>query len=116
MIDEPVDLSALDPASDRLRMERLVREISRRAAPKLAERRRSSRQQINVYDLMLRWRRRLIAASALIAVPAITATLWRSADTQLAADSSTQLASELAMSLGVPLDLLPYLTLEQPPR
>jgi hypothetical protein len=64
MEPERVDLSALDAMSDRLRLERLVRQVMTAAGPEL-ERRAASQTTMALLGV---WARPMLAAAAVVAV------------------------------------------------
>jgi hypothetical protein len=64
MEEQPVDLTALDAMSDRLRFERMVRRVMTAAAPEL--RRRAAGQA--PLALLGAWARPMLAAAAVVAV------------------------------------------------
>ncbi len=118
MSEEPIDLSALDPSNDQLRQERLIRAIASRAQPALAERAQwHARAEDSVARQVVRWQRGLTAAAMLLALPAAGVTLWQSSRQAMEPlGVATETSSQIATAIGVPADLLPYLTPEGPSR
>jgi hypothetical protein len=88
---EPLDLSPLDPTADSESLERIVRRIHAAAASELL-RRRSGPALI---DLIVRWRRPILAASLLLAVA--SGAVLMTVRQPVLKDETT-----LAESLGVP--------------
>jgi hypothetical protein len=64
MSDEPLDLSALDPASDPARLRRMMNSITAGAARALAERRRA----VTVVSQLSGWTRSIFAAAAVVSL------------------------------------------------
>lgn len=108
MTDDPVDLTALAP--DQLRVERATRAILAGAHDELQRRQRvacaapTPPTPPTPLGLVANWRRPLIAASAVIALPGVIAL-----GAEPRAVPSTDPALELATALGVPSDFLAQL-------
>ncbi|MBK6457992.1 MAG: hypothetical protein IPF87_18215 [Gemmatimonadetes bacterium] len=111
MNDDIVDLSSLDVTHDQLRMERLMREINRAAAPEL-ERRALQSAPLSTLAEVWRWRRMLVAASALVSLVGGSAWLLGPQTNRPAGFSPA--SAEVAVALGVPNELLPYFETELP--
>jgi hypothetical protein len=95
MIDEPVDLTPLDPTADRPRFEAAVRSIAREAGA-----RRAARViPITPLSVLAGWRRPLAAAAALVA--AVSAASLATTQGQAAASAQ----SSVAAAAGVPSTL-----------
>lgn len=94
MTEDPFDFSPLDPSSDRVAFERAVRRIGRSAAPLLAAR-RSAR---GPFRQIVRWRRPMIAAAAVIILGSVTALVRLGAMPGTAPSSAAEV-------LGVPTTL-----------
>jgi hypothetical protein len=62
-----LDLSPLDPRTDALRFERLVREVRRAATPELVRRQAG----LTLWGQIARWRRPILAASGLVALVSV---------------------------------------------
>jgi hypothetical protein len=72
MEDDRLDLSALDPAADRLRWERLIRDVLHRAEPELARRSSGS----GVLGMLGNWAWPTLSAAALAAIMSGAALSW----------------------------------------
>jgi hypothetical protein len=105
MEPQRVDLSALDPTTDELRYERLVRGVLAAAEPELARRALARRP----LTLLGAWARPMIAAAAVVAVLAgsVLATIDR-AGPGLATD-------DLAEGLGIPAPAAEWLAENRDP-
>ncbi len=84
MDTERVDLSALDPAADPDRWERLIRAIMVRAAPELARRAAG----YDPFELLGTWARPMIAAAATLAVVALASLMRPRGPVELRASAS----------------------------
>lgn len=101
---ERIDLSALDPGADAARLERLIAQVRVAATPELMRRAQVARSRLEglgLLDLFLRWRRSILAASALLAL-ASTLTL-------VSVRGTTTVQTSLAEALGVPSEWTSWL-------
>ncbi len=90
---ERIDLSALDPAADEERWERLVRRIMDEAAPELTLRATRS----DPFALLGSWARPMIAAAATIAVVSVALLQRQSGPVELGATASRSILEALEM-------------------
>ena len=95
MSDERIDLSPLDPTSDREQFDRVVHRVAEAAAPVLARRRATN----SAMGQIARWRVPTMAAAA--AVVLIALTVISRNDTE-STDFTTPPAVQWAQALGMP--------------
>jgi|GEM_PF-1633969 len=95
MDDDRIDFSALDPTRDQARFDGLVGSIVDQAADEL-DRRRVSNSPLN---LLVQWRRPMLAAAAVIAIVSVGVLLR--VDTVNNADYAAETAG-IAEAIGVP--------------
>ena len=105
--NRPIDLSALDPTSDRPRFERMVGSIKSSAAGDLSAR-RARRDAIIV---LASWRRPMLAAAAVVAV--VSATIL--ASVQVPDTYVGPTTDGIAEAMGVPEAIAQWIDGEQLP-
>ncbi len=106
---ERIDLSALDPGADAARLERMVAQVRVAATPELLRRAsiaRSRFEGLGLLGLCLRWRRSILAASALLAIASSATLITVRATT----GSTTTEQTSLAETLGVPSEWTRWLS------
>lgn len=98
--DLPIDFSVLDPATDSVRYDRVLRAVAERAHEELAKRRAHQSPLVQ----MARWRRHTMAAAITIAAASIL-TLVRVQPANPAATARSHeggLRAQVATAMGVP--------------
>jgi hypothetical protein len=92
MDDDRIDFSTLDPTQDRARFDELVASIMEKAEDELGVRRAST----SALSQLVRWRRPMLAAAAVIAMVSV-GILW-----QVQAPESEEESTGIAEAIGVP--------------
>ncbi len=106
MTDDRIDFSPLDPSRDPQRFERIVNEISERAAPALAARRAEG----YVLGQVTRWWKQLLTAAAITGIVSVS-TLARVEPPQPL--ESTEIG--IAEAIGVPGGVADWLWSDEEP-
>ena len=100
---EPVDLSALDPLADSRRFDTAVAAIVGRARPELTRR---LGRAVGVGPTLRRWGRVAWPAAAAVALASLA--VLRTEAPALAATVEPTIAEEMALAVGVPEALAPW--------
>jgi anti-sigma-K factor RskA len=105
MVDDPLDLSPLDPTTDPARFARRLAEIGARAAEPLAARRANA---TGVLGALPRWRRPMLAAAAVVALISIAALVRVDVPNRSS-------ATGVAEAIGVPQGLASWVRADSTP-